>query len=70
MIVKEHHASATTDRFQRAGDEAEKQMAFYLRRAFADDPAVHIFHNLRLEAGDDAAQIDHLLVCPPKSGRS
>ena len=62
MIAKEHHAIATTDRFQRAGDEAEKQMAFYLRRAFADDPGIHVFHNLRLEAGDDAAQIDHLLL--------
>ena len=62
MIAKEHHAPASADRFQRAGDEAEKQMAFYLRRAFADDPAVHVFHNLRLETGDDAAQIDHLIL--------
>lgn len=62
MIVKKHHAHGTTDRFQRAGDEAEKQMAFYLRRAFADDLGVHVFHNLRIETGDDAAQIDHLIL--------
>lgn len=62
MIAKDHIAPATTDRFQRAGDEAERQMAFYLKRAFADDPQVHVFHNLRLEDGSDAAQIDHLIL--------
>ena len=62
MIAKDHVAPATQDRFQRAGDEAERQMAFYLKRAFADDPGVHVFHNLRLEAGSDAAQIDHLIL--------
>jgi len=62
MIAKDHVAPATQDRFQRAGDEAERQMAFYLKRAFADDPGVHVFHNLRLEADGDAAQIDHLIL--------
>lgn len=62
MIAKDHIAPANTDRFQRAGDEAERQMAFYLKRAFADDPQVHVFHNLRLEDGSDAAQIDHLIL--------
>ena len=62
MIAKEYTASSTQDRFQRAGDEAEKQMAFYLKRAFGDDPAVQIFHNLRLEDGGEVAQIDHLVL--------
>ena len=62
MIAKEYTASPTQDRFQRAGDEAEKQMAFYLKRAFGDDPAVQIFHNLRLEDGSEVAQIDHLVL--------
>ena len=62
MIAKDYAAPATTDRFQRAGDEAEKQMAFYLKRAFGDDPAVHVFHNLRLEENDDVVQIDHLIL--------
>lgn len=61
MIVKEYTLAPTSDRFQRAGDEAEKQMAFYLRRAFADNPNVHIFNNLRLEHGSEVAQIDHLI---------
>ncbi len=62
MIAKDHVAPATQDRFQRAGDDAERQMAFYLKRAFADDPSLHVFHNLRLEDGGDATQIDHLVL--------
>ncbi len=62
MIVKEHQAPPTNDKFQRAGDDAERQMAFYLRRAYGSDPDVHVFHNLRFEKGEDAAQIDHLIL--------
>lgn len=62
MIVKEHQAAPTADRLQRAGDAAEQQMAFYLRRAFGTDPNVHVFHNLRFVQGEDAAQIDHLIL--------
>lgn len=61
MIIKEHTPTHTSDRFRRAGDEAEQQMAFYLRRAFGDDPHVHVFNNLRLEHGGEVAQIDHLV---------
>ncbi|WP_161883381.1 nuclease-related domain-containing protein [Deinococcus alpinitundrae] len=61
MIVKTHDAQPTQDKFQRAGDEAEKQMAFYLKRAFGENPDVHVFHNLRFEHGGDVAQIDHLV---------
>ncbi|WP_027482360.1 nuclease-related domain-containing protein [Deinococcus pimensis] len=61
-IVKDHHPSPTNDKFQQAGDEAEKQMAFYLRRTFGTDPSVHVFHNLRFEREGDAAQIDHLIL--------
>ncbi|THF87846.1 NERD domain-containing protein [Deinococcus sp. KSM4-11] len=62
MILKESTPAPTTDRFQRAGDEAEKQMAHYLRRAFGADPAIHVFNDLRLEHGGEAAQIDHLVL--------
>ncbi|WP_309572645.1 nuclease-related domain-containing protein [Deinococcus sp.] len=61
MIVKEYTPAPTTDRFQRAGDEAEKQMVHYLRRAFGDNPDIHVFNNLRLEHGGEVAQIDHLV---------
>lgn len=62
MIVKDHQVCPTQDKLQRAGDAAEQQMAFYLRRAFGSDPSVHVFHNLRFEQGEDAAQIDHLVL--------
>lgn len=61
MIVKECHPPATTDRFQKAGDDAELQMAHYLKRAFGSDPNVHVFNNLRLEHKSEVAQIDHLI---------
>lgn len=47
-----------------AGRKAENQMAFYLRRAFAADPMVRVLNGIRLEAGGDVAQIDHLVLLP------
>ena len=55
---------------QRAGAEAERQMAHYLHRAFKEDPEVHVLHGLRLEDREEpeqdgspgVCQIDHLLV--------
>ncbi|UQN06284.1 nuclease-related domain-containing protein [Deinococcus sp. QL22] len=61
MIAKEYAPLPTADRFQKAGDEAERQMAHYLKRAFGDDPDVQVFNNLRLEHGGEVAQIDHLI---------
>lgn len=62
MIVKELDAFVSQDKFAKAGRTAEEQMAFYLRRAFADDKKLHVLNGLRLEKDGDAAQIDHLLV--------
>lgn len=62
MIVKELDAFVPQDKFAKAGRTAEEQMAFYLRRAFADDKKLHILNGLRLERDGDAAQIDHLIV--------
>lgn len=66
MIVKdrnpfEHNDS---DRMAAAGAKAESQMAFYLKRAFADAADVLVFHDLRLanQDGIDATQIDHLVL--------
>ncbi|WP_309570034.1 hypothetical protein [Deinococcus sp.] len=56
MIAKEHHAAPTTDRFQRAGDNAERQMAHYLRRVFAEPTEIHVFNNLCVEHGGEVAQ--------------
>ena len=50
MIVKPYNQSTTRqDRRQRAGADAESQMAHYLHRGFKDDPDVYVLHGLRIE---------------------
>lgn len=49
MIVKQLDSFIPQDRFAKAGKEAEEQMSFYLRRAFADDKNIYVFNDLRLE---------------------
>lgn len=61
-VLKEPPDRKTADRLQAAGDAAERQMAFYLRRAFGESPDVFVINDLRLVEGDDAAQIDHLVI--------
>jgi hypothetical protein len=62
MICKTKNPKAPTDRFGKAGYEAEKQMAFYLRRAFAESSDVFVFNDLRLVRNEEVAQIDHLVL--------
>jgi len=62
MIAKAFVSVPGQDRFQRAGDAAERQMAHYLDRAFAQRPDVQVFHNVRVQHGKDVAQIDHLVL--------
>lgn len=64
MIVKEKQFSTSTDPRVRAGEEAEKDMAFRLARRFGNDADVHIINDLRIEHEGNAFQIDHLLVTP------
>lgn len=63
MILKEVDEQATLDKYQKAGLSAERQMAFYLKRAFGDEENVLVINSLRLEKSvGDAAQIDHLVL--------
>ena len=62
MILKEVDEQAALDKYQKAGLSAEKQMAFYLKRAFGNEENVLVINSLRLEKLDDAAQIDHLIL--------
>ncbi len=71
MIVKPASLSPfSVDARRRAGEEAERQMAFYLHGAFTDSPGVYVLNDLRLEDPDQpmfgnrvaACQIDHLIV--------
>lgn len=61
-VLKEPPDRKAGDKLQAAGDAAERQMAFYLRRAFGESEDVHVINGLRLVEGDDAAQIDHLVI--------
>lgn len=63
MIVKELDPLAPHANKQvQAGHRAEEQMAFYLRRAFGEDPKIKVLNGLRLERRGEVAQIDHLLI--------
>lgn len=71
MIVKPYvERERTGDLFRDAGRDAERQMAHYLHRAFAQDSDLHILNDLRLVDPDQpeqdgapgVAQIDHLVV--------
>ncbi|MBD1917331.1 MULTISPECIES: nuclease-related domain-containing protein [Cyanophyceae] len=63
MIAKELDPIALNASKQvQAGHRAEEQMAFYLRRAFGEDPKIKVLNGLRLERWGEVAQIDHLLI--------
>ena len=62
MILKDVDELATSDKYQKAGLSAEKQMAFYLKRAFGVEENILVLNSLRLEKNGDAAQIDHLIL--------
>ncbi len=62
MIVKDKTSPVADSRTAQAGDAAERQMAFYLRRRYAEDPKVRVFNDLRVERAGEWAQIDHLVL--------
>ena len=62
MIAKEKTSREARDKFEEAGDKAELQMAYYLRRAFADAPDIFVVNDLRIERKGEFAQIDHLVL--------
>lgn len=64
MILKEKGEPIGQDERAKAGYQQEKDVAFYLRREFADDPSVLIINDLRVEYKGERAQIDHLVVHP------
>lgn len=62
MIVKNLDACVPVDARAAAGQKAEQELAFYLRRAFKDSPDLLVFNGLRFVFGEDVAQIDHLVL--------
>lgn len=62
MIVKDLEPQTFADPLRRAGHEAERQMAHYLKRAFGESTEARVLHNLRLERQGEIAQLDHLIL--------
>lgn len=62
MILKEKYFSSPTDARLIAGEKAEKQMAFYLKREFGAAKDIWVINDLRIEHDGEAAQMDHVLV--------
>ena len=62
MILKETDKKEHLKKFQKYGYNAEKQMAFYLKRAFQESDDIFVINDLRIEMNDDVAQIDHLIM--------
>lgn len=64
MILKEKEFTNPLDPRLKAGEEAEKQMAFYLQRAFRKRDDCFVINDLRISYDGEQAQIDHLVVSP------
>ena len=62
MILKEKEFTSPSDPRLRAGEKAEKQMAFYLQREFRKRDDCFVINDLRVVHDGDIAQIDHLVV--------
>lgn len=64
MIYKELDPFQSEEKFAQSGRAAEEQMAFYLKRHFGSNTDVLVLNGVRLTMGDDAAQVDHLVIHP------
>ncbi len=67
MILKKRDDKAAKNKLEIAGENAEKQMIFYLERAFGDseNKDVIVLNDLRIEdTQGNIAQMDHLLIHP------
>lgn len=62
VLIKSKVFVPQSDPRLKAGDEAERQMAFLLDRRFEDRDDVCVLHDLRIQKGKYAFQIDHLVV--------
>jgi hypothetical protein len=62
LIKKNIDNFRAKDKFSQAGLNAERQMAFYLKREFEDSSKIYVLNSLRLYRNDDSAQIDHLII--------
>lgn len=62
MILKEPDEIKSDDKFLKAGQAAEKQMAFYLKRAFENEGMFAVINGIRIVVNNDVCQLDHLII--------
>lgn len=63
MIIKENNNLVPTDKLEKAGYDAERKVAYYLKMAFGDNPNLLILNDLRVVFEDGTtAQMDHLVI--------
>ncbi|MBY5922069.1 nuclease-related domain-containing protein [Ferrimonas balearica] len=64
MILKDKDVSNSSNTSIQAqfGAQHEKDVAFFLRRAYAENPNVFVINDFRFEHRGDVSQIDHLLI--------
>lgn len=64
MIIKEFEGKSPKHPMLKAGYNAEKQMAFYIKREFQASGSIFVLNDVRVSFDNDNAQIDHLIVYP------
>jgi len=64
MILKEKTLQNAKSKTAIAGQEQEKNVAFYLRRAFKEHKQIFVINDFKFTFNDETAQIDHLIVYP------
>lgn len=62
MIIKEKEFKSNQSHLQKLGDDAEKQMAFYLKRHFGESKKFFVFNDLKITHNGETCQIDHLVL--------
>lgn len=64
MIFKELDPFVTQDKYDKAGRNAELQMAHYLLRFFGKSETFDVLNGIRIEHDGEIAQMDHIVIHP------
>jgi hypothetical protein len=62
LILQEKQLSKATCSRAIAGQQQEKDVAFYLRRAFKDEKQIFVINDFSFSYNNENAQIDHLII--------
>jgi hypothetical protein len=64
MVLKDKLLSTVASPRAIAGQQQEKDVAFYLRRAYKDNDQVFVINDFSFSYNNERAQIDHLIIYP------